>query len=100
MDTVQDPSAKKPDDWDEKAKIEDPTDVKPAGYDDVPATMPDPDATKPDDWDDESDDDWEAPSIPNPEYKGEWKPKMIDNPNYKVCAVPVFFYSIQHISSP
>lgn len=27
---------------------------------------------------------WEAPTIPNPEYKGEWSPKMIDNPAYKV----------------
>ena len=26
---------------------------------------------------------WEAPVIPNPEYKGEWKPTMIDNPEYK-----------------
>src|SRR5947207_1658423 len=29
------------------------------------------------------DGDWEAPHIPNPEFKGEWKQKMIDNPNYK-----------------
>lgn len=28
------------------------------------------------DWDDEDDGEWEAPTIPNPEYKGEWKPKM------------------------
>lgn len=26
---------------------------------------------------------WEAPTIPNPEYKGEWHAKMIDNPAYK-----------------
>lgn len=26
---------------------------------------------------------WEAPTIPNPEYKGEWKPKQINNPAYK-----------------
>lgn len=35
------------------------------------------------DWDDEDDGEWEAPMIPNPEYKGEWTPKMIDNPRYK-----------------
>jgi len=29
------------------------------------------------------DGEWEAPSIPNPDYKGEWSPKMIDNPEYK-----------------
>jgi calreticulin len=28
------------------------------------------------DWDDEDDGEWEAPTIPNPEYKGEWKAKM------------------------
>jgi hypothetical protein len=28
------------------------------------------------DWDDEDDGEWEAPTVPNPEYKGEWKPKM------------------------
>ena len=27
---------------------------------------------------------WQAPSIPNPKYRGKWKPPMIDNPNYKV----------------
>lgn len=26
---------------------------------------------------------WEAPTIPNPEYKGAWKQKEIDNPAYK-----------------
>merc|ERR1712222_212381 len=31
----------------------------------------------------EEDGDWEAPQIPNPEYKGEWKQKQIDNPAYK-----------------
>ena len=35
------------------------------------------------DWDDEDDGEWEAPTIPNPDYKGEWKQKMIDNPAYK-----------------
>ncbi len=29
------------------------------------------------------DGEWEAPQIPNPEYKGEWKAKTIPNPAYK-----------------
>lgn len=33
-------------------------------------------ATCAEDWDDEDDGEWEAPTIPNPEYKGEWKAKM------------------------
>lgn len=72
----QDPKAKKPEDWDEREKIEDPEDKKPAGWDDIPATIVDPDAKKPEDWSDEDDGEWEAPTIPNPEYKGEWKAKM------------------------
>ena len=80
---IKDPDAKKPDDWVDQAKIPDPEDVKPEGYDDIPEEIPDPDATKPDDWDDEDDGEWEAPMIDNPEYKGPWKPKMIDNPDYK-----------------
>lgn len=68
---LQDPEAKKPDDWDEREKIDDPDDKKPEDWD-KPEHIPDPDAKKPDDWDDEMD--------------GEWEPPMIDNPEYKVCA--------------
>lgn len=63
--------------------LPDPADVKPEGWDDIPATIKDPEAKKPEDWNDEEDGEWEAPSVPNPDYKGEWKPKMIDNPEYK-----------------
>merc|ERR1712179_667542 len=63
--TIKDPEAKKPEDWDDRAKIDDPEDVKP------------------EDWEDEMDGEWEPPMIDNPEYKGEWKPKQIDNPSYK-----------------
>jgi calreticulin len=79
----QDPEAKKPEDWDEREQIPDPADEKPAGYDDIPATIPDAEATKPEDWDEEEDGTWSAPEVANPEYKGEWTPKMIDNPAYK-----------------
>ena len=81
--TLQDPDAKKPDDWDERPRIDDPEDTKPDDWDDAPATIPDPDAKKPDDWDEDDDGVWEAPSIPNPEHKGEWRAKTIENPAYK-----------------
>lgn len=80
---IKDPAVSKPADWVDKKKIPDPEDKKPEGYDDIPKEIPDPEATKPEDWDDEEDGEWEAPSIPNPEYKGAWKPKMIPNPEYK-----------------
>ncbi|XP_051985438.1 calreticulin-like [Xyrauchen texanus] len=79
---IKDPSAKKPEDWDDRARIDDETDTKPADWD-KPENIPDPDAKKPEDWDEDMDGEWEPPMIPNPEYKGEWKPKQIDNPNYK-----------------
>jgi len=80
---IKDPKAFKPEDWDEREEIDDPNDKKPDGYDEIPKTIVDPDATKPDDWDDDSDGEWEAPTIDNPEYKGEWKPKRIKNDAYK-----------------
>mmetsp|Transcript_58677 Transcript_58677/g.101056 ORF Transcript_58677/g.101056 Transcript_58677/m.101056 type:complete len:280 (-) Transcript_58677:248-1087(-) len=82
-ETVEDPAQSKPEDWVDTKKIPDPEDVKPEGYDDIPATIPDPEAAKPEDWEDEDDGEWEPPTIPNPEYKGPWKAPMIDNPEYK-----------------
>ena len=81
--TIADPEATKPEDWDDRAKIPDEEDVKPEGWDDVPETIADPEATKPEDWDDEDDGEWEAPTIPNPDFKGPWTQKLIDNPAYK-----------------
>merc|ERR1739838_1190788 len=74
--TIKDPEAKKPADWVDNAKMDDPEDSK-------PEHIADPDATKPEDWDDEMDGEWEPPMIDNPEYKGEWKARQIDNPEYK-----------------
>merc|ERR1711975_26179 len=59
-----DPDDKKPDDWVDTKKIADPEEKKP------------------EDWDDDSDGEWDAPMIENPEFKGEWKPKKIDNADY------------------
>jgi calreticulin len=80
---IKDPQASKPADWVDERMIPDPEDKKPEGWDDTPREIRDPDAKKPDDWDDDLDGEWEAPMIPNPEFRGEWRPKMIENPAYK-----------------
>jgi len=79
---IPDPSATKPEDWDDRKMIEDEDAEKPEGYDDIPENIADPDQQKPDDWDDDIDGDWEPEMIPNPEYKGPWRPPMIENPKY------------------
>merc|ERR1712212_1464997 len=79
---IKDPEAKKPEDWDDRAKIDDVEDTKPEDWD-QPEHVADPEATKPEDWDDEMDGEWEPPMIDNPDYKGEWKARQIDNPEYK-----------------
>jgi len=80
---IKDPKESKPADWVNDAQMPDPADVKPAGYDDVPAKIPDAAAKKPEDWDTEEDGEWTAPQVDNPEYKGPWKAKQIPNPAYK-----------------
>ncbi|CAL9770779.1 unnamed protein product, partial [Musa acuminata subsp. burmannicoides] len=88
---IPDPDAVKPDDWDEDApmEIEDEEAVKPEGWlDDEPEEIDDPEAIKPEDWDDEEDGEWEAPKIDNPKCEaapgcGEWKRPMKRNPAYK-----------------
>ncbi|KAJ6800931.1 calnexin-like protein [Iris pallida] len=88
---IPDPNAVKPDDWDEDApmEIEDEDAVKPEGWlDDEPEEIDDPEAKKPEDWDDEEDGEWEAPKIDNPKCEeapgcGEWKRPSKRNPAYK-----------------
>jgi len=80
---INDPKESKPSDWVDERMIDDPEDLKPAGWDDIPAEIADTGASKPDDWDDDLDGEWEAPKIPNPEYKGAWSAKKIENPKYK-----------------
>ncbi|KAI3916937.1 hypothetical protein MKW98_014398 [Papaver atlanticum] len=106
--TIPDPDDKKPEDWDERAKIPDPAAVKPDDWDedapmeiedeeaekpegwldDEPEEIDDPEASKPEDWDDEEDGEWEAPKTDNPKCAdapgcGEWKKPMKSNPAYK-----------------
>ncbi|KAJ3117524.1 calreticulin 3 [Phlyctochytrium bullatum] len=95
--TIKDPEATKPKDWVDEAKIPDPEDKKPEGYDDIPEYIPDPDATKPEDWDDDMDGEWEAPKIKNPDFKGTWKPKMIDNPAYKVEDKEIYRFTSEYV---
>ncbi|KAK9138718.1 hypothetical protein Sjap_009312 [Stephania japonica] len=73
---IKDVNAKKPADWEEREYIEDPNDVKPKGYDSIPAEIPDPKAKEPDSWDEDEDGVWKPPKIPNPAYKGPWKRKV------------------------
>jgi calreticulin len=80
---IKDPKLSKPTDWVDEKEIADPEDKKPEGWDGIAKEVTDPEAKKPEDWDEELDGAWEAPMIPNPEYKGEWKAKMIPNPAYK-----------------
>jgi len=80
---INDPAVSKPEDWVDETHIDDPEDIKPEGYDDIPAEIDDPEAAKPEDWDDELDGEWEAPKVPNPEFKGPWRAKKIANPAYK-----------------
>merc|ERR1719235_870685 len=61
---IEDPEAKKPEDYIEAEEISDP------------------DATQPEDWDAEEDGEWEAPKIPNP-HGYPWSPPKISNPDYK-----------------
>lgn len=80
---IQDPAQSKPADWQDNKFIDDPEDVKPEGYDEIPKEIVDPEASKPEDWDDELDGDWEAPIVPNPDFKGPWRAKQIENPKYQ-----------------
>ncbi|KAG9509658.1 Calnexin, partial [Fragariocoptes setiger] len=88
---IEDPNAVKPDDWDEDApkKIHDPSAQKPDDWlENEPELVADPEAKKPDDWDSEMDGEWEAPLVPNPKCKGvsgcgKWEAPMIANPAFK-----------------
>jgi len=82
-ETIPDPDVSKPADWVDEKEIVDPEAKKPEGWDDIPEYVRDPDASKPEDWDESLDGEWEAPLVPNPDYKGPWVAPKIPNPAYK-----------------
>lgn len=77
---IDDPDQWKPVDWVDDETMVDPKDVEPNDW--PPEVVFDPSATQPDDWNEEDDGAWEAPYIPNPEYKP-WTVRKIPNPDYK-----------------
>jgi len=95
---IKDPEAKKPDNWVNDAKMDDPEDVKPEGYDDIPEFIADPEAVKPEDWDEDMDGEWEAPMVNNENYKGEWKAQKIDNPDFKGPWVHPMIDNPEHVA--
>ncbi|CCE65798.1 hypothetical protein TPHA_0N00170 [Tetrapisispora phaffii CBS 4417] len=88
---IPDPSAVKPEDWDEEApyKIIEPDAQKPEEWDEsISEYISDPNRSEPSWWNEEVDGEWVAPTIKNPSCYtksgcGEWKPKMVKNKNYK-----------------
>uniref|UniRef100_A0A8C2TQ25 Calreticulin 3 n=1 Tax=Coturnix japonica TaxID=93934 RepID=A0A8C2TQ25_COTJA len=68
---INDPAVKKPSDWDDRAHIADPNDIKPEG-------------------------EWKPRQIDNPNYRGVWPHPQIDNPHYS----PDFnIYSYENIGA-
>lgn len=108
MPYIEDPSAVKPADWDDREYIIDESTPKPADYDEtygstwipnpeikkpegwnddenVPKFIKDPDAVKPAEWNDEEDGEWTRPFIKNPKCIpgcGKWEAPKIINPDY------------------
>ncbi|XP_051495936.1 calreticulin-3 [Apus apus] len=74
---TNDPSVRKPTEWDNRVQIDDPNDKDW----DEPEHIMDTSAEKPGDWHDAVNGEWLYPVVKNPQYRGEWKPKQIDNPN-------------------
>lgn len=86
---IPDPTDKKPADWDDRAEIEDENAVKPDDWDESqPREVVDENAVKPSDWLEN-----EPELVPDPEatkpadwdneMDGDWEPPMIDNPACK-----------------
>ncbi|XP_074783940.1 calreticulin-like [Athene noctua] len=71
---INDPTVRKPIDWDDQMQIDDPNDIKPEGWDE-PEYVMDTSAGKSEDWDDAVNGEWHYPMVKNPLYR-------IDNPNY------------------
>ncbi|NXW43173.1 CALR protein, partial [Nyctiprogne leucopyga] len=79
---INDPTVRKPTDWDDRIQIDDPNDIKPEDWDE-PEYIMDTSTKKPEDWDEAVNGEWHYPMVKNPLHRGEWKPRQIDNPNYR-----------------
>uniref|UniRef100_A0A8C8CRW5 Calreticulin n=1 Tax=Oncorhynchus tshawytscha TaxID=74940 RepID=A0A8C8CRW5_ONCTS len=75
---VKDPEAVKPDDWDERERVEDPEDKKPE-----PPMVSNPDYKASVSWPYTHDRTTFCFLIETSSMTGEWKPRKIDNPDYK-----------------
>jgi len=82
--TLPDPDVAKPTDW-PAARIPDPANPKPEGWDTMPVEIADPDPA-PADWDEEEDGEWEQPMIPNPARQ--WKASTVANPAHTAWVQP------------
>ncbi|KAK2962857.1 putative Calnexin like protein [Blattamonas nauphoetae] len=106
-ENILDKTDEKPDNWDEREFIPDPSISKPDDWDDTqpefipnlsikkpenwndnaPHDIIDPTATKPESWNDEEDGEWIPPTIPNEicqtEGCGEWVQPIMKNPLFK-----------------
>uniref|UniRef100_A0A8C8AP59 Calreticulin 3 n=1 Tax=Otus sunia TaxID=257818 RepID=A0A8C8AP59_9STRI len=71
---INDPTVRKPTDWDDQMQIDDPNDIKPEIIFELCTSFC---------WDDAVNGEWHYPIVKNPLYRGEWKPRQIDNPNYR-----------------
>ncbi|XGW14268.1 hypothetical protein V3C99_000531 [Haemonchus contortus] len=86
---IADPTDKKPADWDDRAEIEDESAVKPDDWDESqPSEVVDENAVKPSDWLENEpelipDPEASKPSDWDDEMDGDWEPPMIDNPACK-----------------
>ncbi|KAL8177963.1 UNVERIFIED_CONTAM: hypothetical protein K2H54_024329 [Gekko kuhli] len=79
---INDPTVKKPENWEDEPEIDDPEDTKPEDWN-VDEYIVDNSAERPKDWDDVKQGVWQPPLLRNPLYRGEWQPRKIPNPNYR-----------------
>uniref|UniRef100_A0A8C7I600 Calreticulin n=1 Tax=Oncorhynchus kisutch TaxID=8019 RepID=A0A8C7I600_ONCKI len=86
---VKDPEAVKPDDWDERERMEDPDDKKPE-----PPMVSNPDYKDTDNVTVAFPGEWKPRRIDNPDYKGKWLHPEIDNPDYSADSEIYRFDSI------
>jgi len=83
---IDDPTDSKPADWDDKEKIPDPMATKPEDWDeDAPKFIDDEDAVKPEDWLDDEPEHVADPEAVKPEdwddeEDGEWEAPIVENP--------------------